>query len=60
MMNPLKILVITSYSIHYTKLYEGLHVQVQGRGSVRKQSIPAGSRVRRGDVIKLEMSFTEG
>ncbi len=38
----------------------GLKVEVQGRGSVRKQSIPPGTRVRPGDRIKLEMSFTEG
>jgi cell division protein FtsI (penicillin-binding protein 3) len=38
----------------------GLKVQVIGRGSVRHQSIPPGTRVRPGETIKLEMSFTEG
>lgn len=38
----------------------GLRVQVTGRGSIRNQSIPPGTRVRRGETIKLEMSFTEG
>lgn len=38
----------------------GLKVQVVGRGSVRYQSIPPGTRVQPGTTIKLEMSFTEG
>lgn len=38
----------------------GLHVEVTGRGSVRHQSLPAGSRVNSGQIIQLEMSFTEG
>jgi len=38
----------------------GLKVQVVGRGSVRKQSIPAGTRIRKGEIIILEMSFTDG
>jgi cell division protein FtsI (penicillin-binding protein 3) len=38
----------------------GLHVQVQGRGSVRHQSIPPGSRISRGQTVILEMSYTEG
>ena len=38
----------------------GLNVQVVGRGSVRNQSIPPGTRIRPGETIKLEMSFTEG
>jgi cell division protein FtsI (penicillin-binding protein 3) len=38
----------------------GLHVEISGRGSVRHQSLPPGSRVVRGQTIKLEMSFTEG
>lgn len=38
----------------------GLEVEVIGRGSVRKQSIPSGSRVYVGQRIILEMSFTEG
>jgi cell division protein FtsI (penicillin-binding protein 3) len=35
----------------------GLRVRLLGRGSVRQQSIPAGTRVRNGDLITLEMSF---
>ena len=35
----------------------GLRVRILGRGSVRQQSIPPGSRVRKGDLITLEMSF---
>jgi cell division protein FtsI (penicillin-binding protein 3) len=35
----------------------GLRVRMMGRGSVRNQSIPPGSRVRKGDQIILEMSF---
>jgi cell division protein FtsI (penicillin-binding protein 3) len=38
----------------------GLKVTVVGRGSVRSQSIPAGTRIKKGDRITLEMSFTEG
>lgn len=38
----------------------GLHVEVEGRGSIRSQSIPPGTRVKRGETIKLEMSFTKG
>lgn len=38
----------------------GLNVKVRGRGSVRHQSIPPGSRVSRGQTVVLEMSFTEG
>lgn len=38
----------------------GLTVEVSGRGSVRQQSLAPGTRVRRGDIIKLEMSFNEG
>jgi cell division protein FtsI (penicillin-binding protein 3) len=37
----------------------GLEVKVNGRGSIRKQSIPAGSRVERGQKVVLEMSFVE-
>lgn len=35
----------------------GLRVVVKGRGSVRNQSIPAGTRVKKGELIILEMSF---
>lgn len=38
----------------------GLKVEVVGRGSVRSQSIAPGTRIQRGDRIKLELSFTEG
>jgi cell division protein FtsI (penicillin-binding protein 3) len=38
----------------------GLHVDVSGRGSVRSQSITPGTRVVRGQRIRLEMSFNEG
>jgi cell division protein FtsI (penicillin-binding protein 3) len=37
----------------------GLEVKVLGRGSVRKQSIPAGTRVKVGEKVVLEMSFIE-
>jgi len=36
----------------------GLRVRLVGRGSVRSQSIAPGSRVRKGDQIILEMSYT--
>jgi len=35
----------------------GLNVRLLGRGSVRQQSIPPGTRARKGDLITLEMSF---
>jgi len=38
----------------------GMKVQVNGRGSVRSQSIAPGTRVRGGEVIKLDLSYTEG
>ena len=38
----------------------GLRVQVVGRGSVRNQSIPPGTRIKRGDIIRLELTYTEG
>jgi cell division protein FtsI (penicillin-binding protein 3) len=38
----------------------GMQVEVVGRGSIRSQSIPPGTRITRGDKIKLELSFTEG
>lgn len=38
----------------------GLKVVSDGRGTVRKQSIQAGSRIRKGSMIKLSMSIKEG
>lgn len=38
----------------------GLNVEVDGRGSIRKQSLPPGTRAVPGKTIHLEMSFTEG
>ncbi|MEZ5070141.1 MAG: penicillin-binding protein [Bacteroidales bacterium] len=38
----------------------GMRVEVRGRGTVRSQSVPAGSRVQRGMRIQLTMSMTEG
>ncbi|MBN1953235.1 MAG: transpeptidase family protein [Bacteroidales bacterium] len=38
----------------------GLKVQVEGRGSIKSQSIPPGTKAVRGEVIKLEMRYTEG
>jgi cell division protein FtsI (penicillin-binding protein 3) len=35
----------------------GLKVIIKGRGSVKSQSIPPGTRIKKGDVIELEMSF---
>lgn len=35
----------------------GLRVRLLGRGSVRQQSIPPGTRVSKGDLVTLEMSF---
>ncbi|MFC2104839.1 penicillin-binding transpeptidase domain-containing protein [Bacteroidota bacterium] len=35
----------------------GLSVELQGRGTILKQSIAAGSRVSKGDLVLLEMSF---
>jgi len=35
----------------------GLRVRLMGRGSVRRQSLPPGTKVRKGDQIILEMSF---
>lgn len=34
----------------------GLKVIVIGRGSVKSQSIPAGTKINKGDIVKLEMS----
>jgi cell division protein FtsI (penicillin-binding protein 3) len=38
----------------------GLRVRVVGRGSIRNQSITPGTRIKRGDIIKLELTYTEG
>ncbi len=38
----------------------GVEVEVVGRGSIRKQSIPAGTRISKGQKVTLEMSFIEG
>lgn len=38
----------------------GLVVEVKGRGSIRKQSVPPGARVRPGQRVTIEMSFIEG
>lgn len=38
----------------------GLEVEVIGRGSIRKQSVPPGTRVYAGQRVTLEMSFVEG
>ncbi|MBN1183682.1 MAG: transpeptidase family protein [Bacteroidales bacterium] len=37
----------------------GLKVEVRGRGSVRSQSIQAGSRISKGQKVILEMSFID-
>jgi cell division protein FtsI (penicillin-binding protein 3) len=39
---------------------KGLVVEADGRGTVRGQSVQAGSRYRKGSVVKLEMSIKEG
>ena len=36
----------------------GLNVIVEGRGTVIGQSIQPGSRIVKGEIIKLTMSFT--
>lgn len=38
----------------------GLRVEVVGRGSIKNQSIAPGTRINKGDKIRLELSFTEG
>jgi len=38
----------------------GMNVKVVGRGSVKSQSIPPGTRVKSGDDIVLTMSFIDG
>ncbi|MFW6100775.1 MAG: penicillin-binding protein [Bacteroidota bacterium] len=37
----------------------GLNVEVAGRGSIRKQSIPPGQAFDKGDKVKLTTNFTE-
>ncbi len=37
----------------------GLNVSVVGRGSIRKQSIPPGTRIEKGEKVELEMTFKE-
>ena len=37
----------------------GLVVEAKGRGSIKRQSIPVGSRIKKGDKVILEMSFIE-
>jgi cell division protein FtsI (penicillin-binding protein 3) len=39
---------------------KGLKVVADGRGTVRKQSIQAGSHIRKGETIRLNMSLKEG
>jgi len=39
---------------------KGLNVIVDGRGTVREQSIQAGSQLRRGMEVTLNMSIKEG
>jgi len=38
----------------------GLRVEVKGRGTVRNQRPLAGAVIRKGNLVKLEMSITEG
>lgn len=40
----------------YLLEYSGLRVKAFGRGSVNRQSIPAGQKLRRGDLIVIELS----
>jgi cell division protein FtsI (penicillin-binding protein 3) len=35
----------------------GLTVNFRGRGTVRRQSLPPGTRINKGDRISLEMSL---
>jgi len=35
----------------------GLNVKIKGRGSIQKQSIPAGKPVDKGELVVLEMTF---
>ena len=39
---------------------KGMKVVVDGRGTVRKQSIPAGSQIRKGTMVTLNMSIKAG
>ena len=39
---------------------KGLKVAIDGRGTVRKQSILPGSHIRSGEAIRLNMSLKEG
>ena len=39
---------------------KGMKVVVDGRGTVRNQSVQAGSLIRTGTVVKLNMSIKEG
>ena len=39
---------------------KGLKVEVNGRGTVRRQSQLPGSNIRKGSVVKLDMSITAG
>lgn len=38
----------------------GLEVEVHGRGSIKKQSVPVGAKISKGQKVILELSFTEG
>ena len=35
----------------------GLSLELQGRGTILKQSITPGTRISKGDLVVLEMSF---
>ncbi|MCG8697629.1 MAG: transpeptidase family protein [Bacteroidales bacterium] len=37
----------------------GLKVKVLGRGSIKRQSIPVGTRIKKGQTVLLELSFIE-
>jgi cell division protein FtsI (penicillin-binding protein 3) len=37
----------------------GLTVKIKGRGSIREQSIPPGTRIEKGEKVTLEMTFSE-
>jgi len=39
---------------------KGLKVETDGRGTVRQQSVLPGSNIRRGSIVKLNMSLKEG
>jgi cell division protein FtsI (penicillin-binding protein 3) len=38
----------------------GIRVVVNGRGTVRKQSVQAGTRISKGMKVRLNMSIKEG